>query len=147
MYHALMAQKRSIWIPVVTGLIRKGHQVLVGQRPQGHSLSGQWEFPGGKIEMNETPQQALKRELNEELGIDVEVGELRFCATHSYGDVSIMLVFYEVNFWKGEPKPVHHTQIKWIDPYDLRILPIPEANQKILPSLLKILDSPLYPGE
>ena len=51
-----MALKRPVWIPVVTGLIRKGDKVLVGQRPVGHSLAGQWEFPGGKIEKGETPE-------------------------------------------------------------------------------------------
>ncbi len=134
-----MAAKRPVWIPVVTGLIKKGDKVLVGQRPEGHSLAGQWEFPGGKIELNEKPPAALKRELEEELGIEAEIGELKLTSTHSYGDVAILLVFYEVLYWKGEPKTVHHTQIKWIDPEDLRTMDIPDANREILDDLLAVL--------
>lgn len=136
-----MPSRRPVWIPVVTGLIRKGNLVLVGQRPEGYTLAGQWEFPGGKIEAYETPEQALKRELQEELAIDVEVGPLKFSSTHSYGEVSIILLFYEVHFWKGEPKPVHHTELKWVEPAKLKDLNIPEANHRILPTLVKILTS------
>lgn len=136
-----MAVKRSIWIPVVTGLIRKGDEVLVGLRPEGHSLSGQWEFPGGKIESYESPEQALQRELQEELDIEAEIGPLRLAATHTYGDVSILLIFYEVNYWKGEPKAKHHAKLQWIHPERLRELLIPEANQRILPTLMSLLKS------
>ncbi len=134
-----MASKRPVWIPVVTGLIKKGKKVLVGQRPEGHSLAGQWEFPGGKIELNETPKEALHRELHEELGIDAEIGELKLASSHSYGEVAILLVFYEVNFWKGEPKSIHHTELKWIDPEELKTLDIPDANRNILQDLLNVL--------
>lgn len=133
-----MALKRPVWIPVVTGLIRKGSKVLVGQRPVGHSLAGQWEFPGGKIEKGESPEVALKRELMEELSIDADVGELKLASTHSYGDTGIIILFYEVQFWKGEPKTVHHMELRWIEPNELDSLPIPEANKRILP---RIIDS------
>ncbi len=134
-----MALKRPVWIPVVTGLIRKGNKVLVGQRPVGHSLAGQWEFPGGKIERNESPEEALIRELREELGIEAEVGTLKLASTHTFGDTGIIILFYEVNFWKGEPKPVHHMELRWIEPKDLAGLPIPDANKRILPKLLATL--------
>lgn len=136
-----MALKRPVWIPVVTGLIRKGDKVLVGQRPVGHSLAGQWEFPGGKIEKGETPEQALARELNEELAIDAEIGDLKIASTHSYGDTGILILFFEVLFWKGEPKTVHHMELKWIHPRDLSSLQIPEANKKILGRLTSVLTS------
>lgn len=134
-----MALKRPVWIPVVTGLIRKGDKVLVGQRPVGHSLAGQWEFPGGKIERNESPEEALIRELREELGIEAEVGTLKLASTHTFGDTGIIILFYEVNFWKGEPKPVHHMELRWIEPKDLASLSIPDANKRILPKLLATL--------
>lgn len=134
-----MALKRPVWIAVVTGLIRKGEKVLVGQRPVGHSLAGQWEFPGGKIEKGETPEVALARELSEELGIEAEVGALRYASTHSYGDTSIIILFYDVKLWKGEPKTVHHMDLKWVLPDELPQLSIPDANRKILPNLINCL--------
>lgn len=124
--------KRPVWIPVVTGLLRKGDKVLVGQRPVGHTLAGHWEFPGGKIEKNESPEQALARELQEELGIEAEIGTLKLASTHSYGDTGIVILFYEVLFWKGEPKNVHHMELRWILPSELKDLSIPDANRKIL---------------
>lgn len=124
--------KRPTWIPVVTGLLRKGDKVLVGQRPVGNTLAGHWEFPGGKIEKNESPEQALARELQEELGIEAEVGALKLASTHSYGDTGIVILFYEVLFWKGEPKNVHHMELRWISPGELSELSIPDANRRIL---------------
>ena len=140
-----MALKRPTWIPVVTGLIRKGDKLLVGQRPVGHSLAGQWEFPGGKIEKNETPEQALARELQEELAIDAEIGQIKLAGTHTYGDTGIAILFYEVLFWKGEPKTVHHMELRWVTPSELKLLSIPDANKKILDRILATLQ-PLPQG-
>ena len=134
-----MALKRPTWIPVVTGLIRRGDKLLVGQRPVGHSLAGQWEFPGGKIEKNETPEQALARELDEELGIDAEVGQLKLASTHTYGDTGIVILFYEVLFWKREPRTIHHMELRWVTPDELKKLLIPDANKKILDRILETL--------
>ena len=137
----IMVRKRGVWIPVVTGLVRKDGKVLVGQRPIGHSLAGQWEFPGGKIENGEYPEIALQRQLNEELGIDVDVGKLKLASTHLYGETGILILFYEILFWRGEPKAKHHMELRWIDPAELKQLPIPEANKKILPRIEQILKS------
>jgi len=135
-----MASRRPTWIPVVTGIIRKGSQVLIGKRPPGHTLAGLWEFPGGKIEIGESPEEALARELNEELGIFAEVGEIQMACTHSYPDVGILLIFYEVQFWKGEPKNVHNYELKWVEPRELKKMDIPDANRKLLPTILKLLE-------
>lgn len=129
------------WIPVVAGLLKKGSYVLVGQRPENHSLAGQWEFPGGKIELGESPEEALARELQEEVGIDAEIGALRMAVTHSYEDVGIIILFYDVPYWKGEPKAIHHAQIEWIYPEELKSRPIPDANKRIIGRLLKLLQS------
>lgn len=134
--------KRSFWIPVVAGFLRKGNQILVGQRPENHSLAGLWEFPGGKIESTESPEQALVRELREELGIEAEVGELKLAASHSYGEVNILILFYEILFWKGEPKAKHHLKLDWISPRELFDRPIPEANMRMKERLLEILEQP-----
>lgn len=131
--------KKPHWIPVVAGFLRKDGKILVGQRPENHSLAGQWEFPGGKIEPGETPEEALARELSEELGIEARIGELKLACTHSYGDVGILILFYEVNFWKGEPKAMHHMMLDWIYPSELKDRNIPEANRKILDRLYKAL--------
>lgn len=131
--------KKNHWIPVVAGFLKRDGQILVGQRPENNSLAGQWEFPGGKIEMGETPEQALARELQEELGIEAQVGELKLACTHSYGDVGIIILFYEIKFWKGEPKAHHHMMLEWIYPEELKTRPIPEANKKILDRLFQAL--------
>lgn len=134
-----MSIKRPTWIPVVTAIMRKGDKVLVGQRPPGHSLAGQWEFPGGKIERNESPEQALVRELKEELAIDADIGALKLASSHTYGDTGIMILFYEVLFWKGEAKAVHHVEIKWVLPEELKTLAIPDANKRIIDRLIASL--------
>ena len=76
-----LTETRAQWIVVVTGLIRRQGKILVGRRPEGGNLPDVWEFPGGKIEAKESPEQALHRELQEELGIDAEIGKLQFAGT------------------------------------------------------------------
>lgn len=134
-----MKTKRPTWIPVVTGLLKKNGKVLLGKRPEGNSLAGQWEFPGGKIEIGESPEKALIRELNEELGIDADIGQLKLANTHNYGEKGVILLFYEVLFWKGEPKASHHAELKWVDPDQIPEMEIPEANRRILQTILDIL--------
>lgn len=138
----MTAPRRHNWIPVVTALIQREGKVLVGQRPEGHSLAGVWEFPGGKIEPSETPEEALKRELKEELGIEADIGQLAFASTHNYGPTGIVLLFYHVQFWKGELRPVHHKELKWVAPQELGQWPLPEANRKILYRILHALGEP-----
>lgn len=139
---AKIKPKKKHWIPVVAGFLKKDGKILVGQRPENHSLAGQWEFPGGKIEIGESPEKALARELDEELGIEAEVGDLKLACTHSYGDVGILILFYEIKYWKGEPKAKHHLMLEWIYPEELKMRPIPEANQKILHLIFPLLGVP-----
>jgi len=134
-----MRPKRPSWIPVVTGLIMKSDSVLVGLRPEGKNLAGQWEFPGGKIESGESPEEALKRELMEELGIEAQIGKIMFAGTHSYGETGILLLFYHVPYWKGEPKNIHHRELKWVKVGELDHLNIPGANRKVLPQIVELL--------
>ncbi len=131
--------RKDRWVPVVAGFLKKDGRVLVGQRPENHSLAGQWEFPGGKIEAGETPEKALARELEEELDIDASIGDLKMACTHSYGDVGILILFYEVLFWKGEPKAKHHLALEWIYPEELLDRSIPEANRKLIDQIFKAL--------
>jgi 8-oxo-dGTP diphosphatase len=124
---------------VVAGFLRKDGRILVGQRPENNTLAGQWEFPGGKIELGESPEEALVRELQEELGIDATVGQLKLACSHTYGDVGILILFYEILYWKGEPKAKHHMMLEWIHPEELEQRQIPEANRKILGRIYQAL--------
>lgn len=134
-------KNRPIWIPVVAGLIVKNNKVLLGLRPKGGSLPGVWEFPGGKIEVDELPEEGLKRELKEELDIDCEVGDLIKSVTHFYTEKAILILFFSVNFWKGELKSKHHEKIDWFNIEELQTIKLPDANKKILNSLIKHLKS------
>lgn len=134
-----LTKKRNVWIPVVAGLIRRQGKVLVGQRPEGASLAGSWEFPGGKIELGESPEQALARELKEELGVDAEIGPLKFVFTHTYGKTGILFLFYDVKFWKGAIKTQQHLDLRWVTPKELEKLELPEANSKFLKQILEVL--------
>lgn len=140
MSHETREKKHIFWIPVVVALIRKNQTVLVGQRPHGNG-AGRWEFPGGKIEPQETPEEALHRELWEELGIDAEIGDCRFACNQFYQDTAIMLLFYEVLFWKGEPKLQHHLALQWVPVDQLATLQMPDVNQRYIMKIMKALGS------
>ena len=131
--------KRQSWLPVVTAIIKREKKVLLGLRPESGSLAGLWEFPGGKIELGEIPERALARELKEELNIEAEIGPLRIATTHNYGDVGILILFYEVNFWKGQPQASHHTELKWVDVNDLPHTALPDANHRVLDKIMALL--------
>lgn len=99
---------------VVAGVIERDGLVLVCQRQAGDTHAFKWEFPGGKVEPGETPQQALMRELNEELGITAEVGEEIARYEYRYARrPPIMLIFYRVRAFEGEPKPLVFEAIRW----------------------------------
>jgi 8-oxo-dGTP diphosphatase len=132
-------KKRATWVPVVAALMRRQGKVLVGQRPEGASLAGTWEFPGGKIELGESPEQALARELSEELGVEAEIGPLKFVATHTYGKTGILFLFYDVKFWKGQIKTQQHLDLRWVTPKELTGLELPEANSKFLQNIMDVL--------
>lgn len=132
-------KKRATWVPVVAALMRRQGKVLVGKRPEGSSLPGAWEFPGGKIELGESPEEALIRELHEELGVEAEIGALKFVATHTYGKTGILFLFYDVKFWKGEIKTQQHLDLRWVTPKELGTLELPEANTKFLKNILAVL--------
>lgn len=132
-------KRRPTWVPVVAALMRRQGKVLVGKRPEGASLAGTWEFPGGKIELGESPEVALARELKEELGIDAEIGSLKMVATHTYGRTGILFLFYDVKFWKGQIKMQQHPDLRWVTPKELGELELPEANTKFLKQILGLL--------
>lgn len=99
---------------VVAGVIERSGQILVGQRRAGDRFQYKWEFPGGKVEPDEDPKDALVRELQEELGIEAEIGEELARYEHSYpGRTTILLMFYRVTVFSGEPQNNVFESIRW----------------------------------
>ena len=138
-YSRINGMKKKVhWIPVVAGFVIKQGQVLIGERIS-KDMDPAWEFPGGKIEWGESPEEALTRELREELSIEAEVGDLKLACTHSYKNTGIVLIFYSVPYWKGEVKLDHYEKIKWVHPEELKDLPILESNRKVLDQILTAL--------
>lgn len=93
--------------------VRQDGKVLVCRRGEGRSLAGLWEFPGGKVETGETPEQALVREMREELGIDIEVGAARAAVEWCYGEQSLRLLPYVCRLVAGEPVALEHAEWRW----------------------------------
>lgn len=117
------------------------NQILIVQRPLGKPLGGYWEFPGGKIEPDEEPDQALKRELKEELGIEVNAKDLKFLTTfvHQSSEKHITFYFYVLGKWQGAITLLEgQLGLRWIDPSQISQFPMPEPNvniQKLLPGV------------
>ncbi len=111
-------------------LIDVDGRVLLAQRPPGKSMAGLWEFPGGKIETGETPEAALIRELDEELGIDTWascLAPLTF-ASHSYEDFHLMMPMFACRKWNGTPRAREGQVLKWVKPAQMRDYPMPAAD-------------------
>jgi 8-oxo-dGTP diphosphatase len=122
-------------------LIDQDCRVLIAQRPQGKSFAGLWEFPGGKVELDERPEAALIRELHEELGIAVEeacLAPLTF-ASFAYEDFHLLMPLYICRRWTGFVTPRENQQLKWVFPKDLRSYPMPPADAPLIPALLDLL--------
>lgn len=118
-------------------LIDADGRVLLAQRPEGKSMAGLWEFPGGKIEPGETPEAALIRELHEELGIDTWtscLAPLTF-ASHSYADFHLLMPLFACRKWEGIPQAKEGQTLKWVRPQDLRDFAMPPADIPLIPIL------------
>jgi 8-oxo-dGTP diphosphatase len=112
-------------------------RVLLAQRPEGKSMAGLWEFPGGKVELGETPEQALIRELEEELGINTWascLAPLTF-ASHGYDDFHLLMPLFACRKWEGIPQSRENQALKWVRANDLRNYPMPEADIPLVPIL------------
>lgn len=118
-------------------LIDADGRVLLAQRPEGKSLAGLWEFPGGKVEPGETPEAALIRELHEELGIETWqscLAPLTF-ASHSYPDFHLLMPLYACRRWQGVPVPREGQVLSWSRAADLGNYPMPAADLPLIPIL------------
>lgn len=118
-------------------LVDADGRVLLSRRPEGRPMAGLWEFPGGKVEPGETPEEALIRELTEELGIcTVEscLAPLTF-ASHSYDDFHLLMPLFACRRWEGTPRPREGQELKWVRPEKLREHPMPPADIPLIPTL------------
>lgn len=118
-------------------LIDREGRVLLAQRPEGKSMAGLWEFPGGKVEPNETPEAALIRELKEELGIDTWkscLAPLTF-ASHSYETFHLLMPLFACRKWEGIVQGREGQTLAWVMPHKLRDYPMPPADIPLIPVL------------
>jgi mutator protein MutT len=122
-------------IDVAAALVFREGRVLITQRHAGAHLGGLWEFPGGKREPNEAFEACLQRELREELGIEVAVGELAESLTHAYPEKTVHLRFYRCRWIEHEPRPLGCAAFKWVTAGELKDYAFPAADARLLEKL------------
>jgi 8-oxo-dGTP diphosphatase len=126
---------RKILLVAACALIDADGRILLAQRPEGKSLAGLWEFPGGKVEPGETPEETLIRELDEELGIQTKeacLAPLTF-ASHTYETFHLFMPLYVCRRFEGIPHGREGQAIKWVKPNALRDYPMPPADEPLIP--------------
>jgi len=119
----------------VAVLIRSDGAVLLAQRPESKVYSGYWEFPGGKIEPGESAAEALRREILEELGVEIEWAHPWITRAFTYPHAHVRLHFFRVYTWRGEPRALEHTAVAWERPEAIRVAPLLPANGPALRGL------------
>jgi 8-oxo-dGTP diphosphatase len=126
-------------------LIDADRKVLIAQRPEGKTMAGLWEFPGGKVEEGERPEQTVIREMQEELGITIEEACLApfVFASHSYPDFHLLMPLYLCRRWEGIAQPREGQKVAWVRPKDLALerarYPMPPADAPLIPMLRDLL--------
>lgn len=136
-----MSEPPRIVLVVACALVDADGRVLVAQRPEGKALAGLWEFPGGKLEAGERPEESLIRELAEELGIRVKaacLAPLTF-ASHAYESFHLLMPLYVCRRWEGTPVGREGQAIRWMKPARLRDLPMPPADAPLIAHLIDLL--------
>jgi 8-oxo-dGTP diphosphatase len=132
---------RRMLLVAACALIDADGRVLITERPEGKQLAGLWEFPGGKVEPGETPEQTVVRELHEELGIETKVAclaPLTF-ASHSYDGFHLLMPLYVCRRFWGTPEGREGQRLKWVRPRDMRNYPMPPADAPLIPFLIDLL--------
>ena len=131
----------KIVLVAACALVDADGRVLLAQRPQGKSMAGLWEFPGGKVEPGETPERSLIRELKEELAIDVKeacLAPLTF-ASHSYPDFHLLMPLFVCRRWDGAVSALEGQQLVWVKPNRLRDYDMPPADVPLVSHLMALL--------
>ena len=137
--------RESRALPVVlvaaVALLDVDGRVLLAQRPEGKRMAGLWEFPGGKVHLNEAPETAVVRELKEELDVDITescLTPLTF-ASHAYEDFHLLMPLYVCRVWKGTPRPLEGQALRWVRPVAMAALPMPPADRPLVALLRDFL--------
>jgi len=133
--------EKPILLVAACALIDADGRILLAQRPEGKSMAGLWEFPGGKVEAGETPEETLIRELHEELGIETKVeclAPLTF-ASHSYERFHLLMPLYVCRRYQGTPRSREGQALKWVRPRNLRDYDMPPADEPLIPFLIDLL--------
>ncbi|RVA47512.1 (deoxy)nucleoside triphosphate pyrophosphohydrolase [Mesorhizobium sp. M7A.F.Ca.US.001.01.1.1] len=136
----MIAGKRLLLVDACA-LVDADGRVLLAQRPQGKQLAGLWEFPGGKVEPGETPEQCIIRELHEEIGIETDIpclAPLTF-ASHSYDDFHLLMPLFICRRFRGIAQPREGQTLKWVRPKQMRDYPMPPADEPLIPFLIDLL--------
>jgi 8-oxo-dGTP diphosphatase len=134
-------KSRRILLVAACALVDSDGRVLLAQRPEGKQLAGLWEFPGGKVELGETPEETLIRELQEEIGITTKVAclaPLTF-ASHTYDDFHLLMPLYVCRRFEGIARGLEGQALKWVRPKDMRDYPMPPADEPLIPFLIDLL--------
>lgn len=123
---------------VAAALVDQDNHILVQRRPEGKPMAGLWEFPGGKVEAGETPESALVRELEEELGLIVETGALKplAFASESLDSKHLLLLLYTCHEWTGQPINLEASAMQWLPVHELQHLDMPPADQPLVEQLV-----------
>ncbi|MGD9668458.1 MAG: 8-oxo-dGTP diphosphatase MutT [Hyphomicrobiaceae bacterium] len=134
-------QSRRLLLVVAVALIDSDNRILLSRRPEGKQLAGLWEFPGGKVDTGETPEDALIRELREELDIELCrtcIAPLTF-ASHTYEEFHLLMPLYICRTWEGEIAPLEGQEIAWARSNRLHTYPMPAADAPLIPALRDLL--------
>ena len=116
-------------------IINSEGKILIDRRKPEGEMGGLWELPGGKIEPGETVEECIKREIDEELAIDIEIGEHLITIDHTYTDLRVTLTVHECRHLKGVPKPLECDEIRWVNLEQLEKFNFPAANFQIITAL------------
>lgn len=132
---------RPLLLVAAVALVDVDGRVLIAQRPAGKSMAGLWEFPGGKIDAGETPEEALVRELHEELGIETATSCLApiAFASHGYETFHLLMPVFACRKWNGTPRPREGQVLKWVAPLELSHYPMPPADLPLVGLLRDLL--------
>lgn len=136
-YPAKLKKKTLPYVTGAVGVIKKNGKLLISKRPEKGLLGGMWEFPGGKVKKDETLKHALKREIQEELGISVQVKEKLMEVPHTYSHFRVKLHVFRCKFLKGKPMTLGCADWRWVSPGQLSEFAFPSANKKIISFLTR----------